>query len=715
MYNFANRMGNRIITNKKVVGLVVLLVLSAGLIIATNLVQRRQTVSNRAAGGNDLILYTEPSRGCAKVGETIDFTFYANTGVDSTVSIDSFSLAGNFDPSKFKVLSFNYLSNFIKLSDSFSGGSFTVSAVNLSEDILSGVVKLVTVRVEVLATGAEVVGSLTSSEIAGLKSGVVANLSIGLRDNPMVLYTLKAAGESCDAVQTPTNTPTVSLIPTNTPANAPTGSGKVTGYVYRDTNENYQKDSGEIGVVGAKVVLEYRSGGPPELKSTISNNVGYYELTGIADGVYYVRVNPPPTGYQPSLYADVEIVGGSTNQRDIGLFVQLSPTNTPAPTLTPKPNEGRVAGYAFVDTNGNKAKDSGEFGVPGAGVSLTGPLTKTVSTNSSGFYNFTDLTSGTYTVKVTAPPAGYSCTVSKTVTLSATGMVQFINLVCTGGSQCHAQGQNCVPDNCCSGLSCLPLSKFDLEEDYVCQPSCQSPAFCYPYNCPDDYVSTAGSCGPDSSCCIPGPNVTPNPTTPPCVLGGKGDLDCDGCIGPTDWTLMAAALGRATSEFGMFGLPAGYKHNPNLSSVGGTSYINIFDAEILRANMKESCPNPPVVTTFQPTAGAATQPPVSQETIVGYVFLDQNRNGVKDTGEQGIAGVEMLLRKSEDLSKNVDLKNTDSGGRYGFKAVAGSYRVYLNKIDSFPNYQILTGYRLYKDVTVGSTGQVSANFPLVNK
>jgi uncharacterized repeat protein (TIGR01451 family) len=94
-------------------------------------------------------------------------------------------------------------------------------------------------------------------------------------------------------------------------------------------------------------------------------------------------------------------------------------TNTATVTDTQTPTESSTAStavlkpvaalgdYVWFDTNDNGLQDSGETGVAGVTVDLlnaAGTSTLAVTTtNSSGFYSFTNLTPGTYEVKFVAP------------------------------------------------------------------------------------------------------------------------------------------------------------------------------------------------------------------------------------------------------------------------------------------------------------------------
>src|SRR5207249_2530044 len=69
---------------------------------------------------------------------------------------------------------------------------------------------------------------------------------------------------------------------------------------------------------------------------------------------------------------------------------------------------GSIGDYVWDDANHNGIQDMTELGIPGVTVTLTGPGgTQTATTNGVGYYQFTNLIAGTYTVTVGAPPAGY--------------------------------------------------------------------------------------------------------------------------------------------------------------------------------------------------------------------------------------------------------------------------------------------------------------------
>lgn len=81
-----------------------------------------------------------------------------------------------------------------------------------------------------------------------------------------------------------------------------------------------------------------------------------------------------------------------------------SPTVTIAPSVTVSPSpigassQYEINGIIFVDTNGNKVKDSGEQGYPQAQIVTEGAASLSTSPNTDGSFKFANVPQGTYTV-----------------------------------------------------------------------------------------------------------------------------------------------------------------------------------------------------------------------------------------------------------------------------------------------------------------------------
>ncbi|HSS49624.1 MAG TPA: SdrD B-like domain-containing protein, partial [Thermoanaerobaculia bacterium] len=177
--------------------------------------------------------------------------------------------------------------------------------------------------------------------------------------------------------------------------------------VWKDTNGNGVQDSGEPGISGVTVQLLNASN--TVIATTTTNSSGNYTFSGVAAGNYTVRVvsSSLPAGYTPTYDLD-----GITTPHTASFSLSANRTDVdfgyrPAGTLS-------VGDRVWTDANGNGIQDSNEAGISGVTVQLLnsgGTVIATTTTNSSGNYTFTGLTSGTYTVKVvtsTLPSATFT-------------------------------------------------------------------------------------------------------------------------------------------------------------------------------------------------------------------------------------------------------------------------------------------------------------------
>ncbi len=171
-------------------------------------------------------------------------------------------------------------------------------------------------------------------------------------------------------------------------------------------------------------------------QSLLTGPNGEYAFTGLANGFYYVTVTPP-AGYFETAEADFAGNGaGRTStcpgvtcdntwgQLDPNLastdLSNFNPINTPGEVIT-NVNFGYsrttsiIYGTVWHDHDGDGVRDSGDDGFPvstsGITVTLTdssGNITQT-KTITNGYYEFTGLGAGTYTITVvtgTLPPGG---------------------------------------------------------------------------------------------------------------------------------------------------------------------------------------------------------------------------------------------------------------------------------------------------------------------
>jgi hypothetical protein len=81
-----------------------------------------------------------------------------------------------------------------------------------------------------------------------------------------------------------------------------------------------------------------------------------------------------------------------------------------------------LAGQAFSDEDGDGRQGAHEKGLPGVGVSLSGPAQAIATTGGNGRFALPALPDGEYTLSVT-PPAGYAAVPAQTLALSDGGAI----------------------------------------------------------------------------------------------------------------------------------------------------------------------------------------------------------------------------------------------------------------------------------------------------
>lgn len=181
-------------------------------------------------------------------------------------------------------------------------------------------------------------------------------------------------------------------------------TGSLSGKVYLDLNDNDLFDGSDVGLEGIVVTLTASDG---TTQTAVTNSDGNYTFTGLlADR--YTLTEEQPTGYfgeiantgsQGAGLADIGIIAA------IDLGAGVNGTDNNFGELLPS----SVAGVVFVDSNSNGTQDSGEEGIVGALITLTGTddlgnsVERTAVTSNDGSYVISNLRPGTYTLNETQP------------------------------------------------------------------------------------------------------------------------------------------------------------------------------------------------------------------------------------------------------------------------------------------------------------------------
>ncbi len=184
-------------------------------------------------------------------------------------------------------------------------------------------------------------------------------------------------------------------------------------YVWLDTNGNGQQDAGENGVGGVTVKLMQ---GSSELASTTSDSNGAYQLVAPQGGDYYLQFELP-TEYVFSRFTEHNAAGvddsiDSDAHRDTGkthtvTMISGETNDTLDAGIYERDQLVSLGDKAWYDTNFNGIQDGSEAGVEGVEVRLqyadSSTMLQRTFTDANGEYQFDELLPGEYKVRFIAP------------------------------------------------------------------------------------------------------------------------------------------------------------------------------------------------------------------------------------------------------------------------------------------------------------------------
>jgi hypothetical protein len=196
---------------------------------------------------------------------------------------------------------------------------------------------------------------------------------------------------------------------------APVHTGRIGDLVWEDTNGNGIQEPGEAGVNGVVVRLKDSSGAVLATQTTgvqPGSPVGSYLFGNLPAGNYTVDYDAStiPAGLEPTLTLAGDVTKDSdTNPSTLHLDRRQSDLTVDF-GLRPACNAS-VGNFVWRDLNGNGIQDAAEPGIDGLTVrllTLGGLEVKTTTTTQNGFYQFTSVCPGSYSVSAGAPPSGYA-------------------------------------------------------------------------------------------------------------------------------------------------------------------------------------------------------------------------------------------------------------------------------------------------------------------
>jgi uncharacterized repeat protein (TIGR01451 family) len=186
------------------------------------------------------------------------------------------------------------------------------------------------------------------------------------------------------------------IFPSNTTQTATAGS--IGDRVWNDLDGDGVQDAGEPGLAGVRVYVDSNNNGQwdPGEPFDITDAAGAYRIFSLPAGTYTVRTDPAtyPTGFLPTTPPVLSVTlttGQQVNDADFG----LNP-----------PGTGSIGDSIWLDADNDGIQDPDEDGLPGIDVNLEINIdgnwypVSTTTTDANGGYTFPNLTAGDYRVTV---------------------------------------------------------------------------------------------------------------------------------------------------------------------------------------------------------------------------------------------------------------------------------------------------------------------------
>ena len=400
-------------------------------------------------------------------------------------------------------------------------------------------------------------------------------------------------------------------------------TGNLIGSVWRDSNGDLIQEN-ELGIEGINVSLY--SCDVVLLNTTQTDVSGSFNFDNLSIGDYFVVVNPQ-TGFEIATGGDSDVtniimpgatdcltIGGNANgQFNIG-YIPLA----------------GLGDYVWFDENKNGLQDVSELGFHDIEVGLMGSggaLLEIINTNENGFYQFTDLRPGDYSIAVALPSDDFTNTLSLAGDTSLDSEGTLVNNSLTSGTILIFDGID------------------QMDHDFGFIEKEVDPEFGFV-----DAIFYRDSNGDGT------------------LVDESGIADATVILKSCDGTQVATALTNLDGGVNFPNVPPGdyYLVFPELDNF----INNDFGASEIDNQIEAGATSCfPVQVNNGYIVIAGTTP---LNSIGDYIWDDINKDGIQDSDEVGIENIDISLYDENDIL--VETITSDANGFYQFtRLLPGSY------------------------------------------
>jgi protocatechuate 3,4-dioxygenase beta subunit len=408
-------------------------------------------------------------------------------------------------------------------------------------------------------------------------------------------------------------------------------------YVWNDLDHDGEQDANEVGVAGIAVTLYNQSN--EVVSTTLTDAYGYYKFNPLDPGQYYVGFSLP-ANYEFTLQNTVgDLVDNDVNPITglTGNYTLLSGDSNmsvDAGIYFVEPTTATVGNFVWYDTDKDGVQDAGEQGISGVVVTLYNSLNQVVAsmlTDANGFYLFTDVTPGTYTVGFTLKPGLVFSPNNNTIDNPSNSDANLVTGITS--SFIVLAGDN---------ITYVDAGMYNVNLDFPLLGGLGDRVW---YDTDQDGVQDEAETG------VQGVLVT--------LYQSNGTTVISTTTTNAFGYYVFNALPAGQYVVGFSDLPLNYTLTTNtaLDSVTnsdanpGTGKTNVINLENGQYNM-----------TYD--AGIYNTLPTNTNSIGDYVWNDVNKNGIQEPSEIGVSGVTVTLYNASNVP--ISSTSTDASGYYHF-------------------------------------------------